>query len=175
MITASYGGDSTHSPSSGTASLTVAPLGNTPGCRVTFKGQILTTAGDRAHFAGVAVGSTTTGRERYRDRGPASALLMRSHGIEAVSCPAGGRRGSVFGTGSLASGASVSYRIDVTRDGLTYRIRLSNGYDSGIQKLRKGTIEIVRPKAGHSSARGLERQHLIHRRPAGQKALPGSA
>jgi Bacterial Ig-like domain (group 3) len=145
-ITASYGGDSTHSPSSGIASLTVAPPGNTPRCRVSFRGQILTRNGDRAHFAGTAVGSATTGRERYRDRGPANALLMRSHSIDAVSCPAGGRRASVFGTGSLAGGASVSYRIDVTTaDGGTYRIRMSNGYDSSVDKLRRGSIRIVRP------------------------------
>jgi hypothetical protein len=145
-ITASYGGDSTHSPSSGIASLTVAPLGNTPHCRVTFKGQILTRNGDRAHLAGTAVGSATTGRERYRDRGPANALLMRSHTIDAVSCPAGGRRASVFGTGSLAGGTSVSYRIDVTTaGGGSYRIQMGNGYDSGVDKLRRGSIRIVRP------------------------------
>jgi hypothetical protein len=145
-ITASYSGDSTHSPSSSTAPLTVTPLHNTPGCRVTFKGQILTRNGDRAHFAGTAVGSASTGRERYRDRGPANALLMRSHSIDAVSCPGGGRRASVFGTGSLAGGTSVSYRIDVTTaGGGSYRIQMGNGYDSGVDKLRRGSIRIVRP------------------------------
>jgi hypothetical protein len=49
----------------------------------------------------------------------------------------------VFGTGSLAGGATVSYRIDVTRGGLTYRIQISDGYDSGIQALRTGTVAIV--------------------------------
>jgi Bacterial Ig-like domain (group 3) len=144
-ITASYSGDAAHDPSSASTLLTVPAPADTQGCRVSFKGQVRTSAGDLAHIAGTANGTGPTGRERYRDRGPANALLMRSHSIDAVSCPAGGRRASVYGTGSLA-GASVSYRIDVTAaDGGTYRIRMSNGYDSSVDKLRRGSIRIVRP------------------------------
>jgi hypothetical protein len=144
-ITASYSGDSSHIPSSASTSLTVASPADTRGCRVTFKGQIRTSAGDLAHIAGTASGTGPSGRERYRDRGPANALLMRSHSIDAVSCPVGGRGASVFGTGTLAGGATVSYRIDVTRGALTYRIRMSNGYDSGVDNLRRGSIRIVLP------------------------------
>ena len=54
---------------------------------------------------------------------------------------------SIFGTATIDGAGSFDYRIDVkdlgepgTSD--TYRIRLSNGYDSGEQVISGGNIQI---------------------------------
>lgn len=144
-ITASYSGDSTHQPSSVNASVTVATSTNTRSCRVTFKGQVILPNGDRAHIAGDVRGTGPSGRERYRDRGPANAFVLASHTLSAVSCSGAGGTAIIFGTGSLSDGTKVSYRIDVTTgEHATYRIRISNGYDSGVAMLRFGNIDITR-------------------------------
>ena len=54
---------------------------------------------------------------------------------------------SIFGTATIDGAGSFVYRIDVkdlgepgTSD--TYRIRLSNGYDSGEQVISGGNVQI---------------------------------
>lgn len=54
---------------------------------------------------------------------------------------------TIRGTGK-ADGIPVDYRIDLTDNGEpgtgadTYRIRLSNGYDSGVRTLEGGNVQI---------------------------------
>jgi hypothetical protein len=53
----------------------------------------------------------------------------------------------VFGQAKLNVGGSVEYRVDIQlaaweRGTDTYRIRLSNGYDSGAQQIRHGEVQI---------------------------------
>ena len=57
------------------------------------------------------------------------------------------RTASVFGSGEVNGERSVQYRVDVTASSAerghgSYRIRLSNGYDSGVHKLQAGHIHI---------------------------------
>jgi hypothetical protein len=63
--------------------------------------------------------------------------------VTAVACSADGMSASIFGTATIDGSGPNTYRIDVTdfaEPGRadTYRIRLSNGYDSGIQTLASG-------------------------------------
>ncbi len=103
-------------------------------CIVAGYGRLTTAAGDLATFSGGAVGPRLWGAESYRDFGPVARFRLRSRSITAVRCRAGGHAASVFGEARLAAGV-VGYRIDVriaaNGRGDTYRIRLSNGYDSG--------------------------------------------
>jgi hypothetical protein len=60
-----------------------------------------------------------------------------------VVCNAAGPSASIFGTATVDGSGSYIFRIDVADNGEpgrndTYRIRLSNGYDSGVQKLSAG-------------------------------------
>jgi hypothetical protein len=53
----------------------------------------------------------------------------------------------MFGTAKLKGAGSVEYRIDVQLGAWewgkdSYRIRLSNGYDSGAQPIRHGDLDI---------------------------------
>ena len=67
--------------------------------------------------------------------------------ISAVTCSTDKKQGRIFGTATINGAGSFQFRIDVkdlgepgTND--TYRIRLSNGYDSGEKKLEGGNIQI---------------------------------
>ena len=126
----------------------VAP-GTSAGCKVTNGGRITAANGDKATFGGVAQGATPPkGNEEYRDHGPATPMNVKSSSVDAVSCPSA-TTASIFGTATVDGAGSYQYRIDVTDQGEpgvldTYRIRLSNGYDSGTQLLNQGNIQIQR-------------------------------
>ena len=79
---------------------------------------------------------------------------MNVHSIDilAVTCSADGLSASIFGTATIDGAGSVDFRIDVTDEGEpgssdTYQIRLSNGYDSGLQTLVGGNIQIHKAKS----------------------------
>ena len=62
-------------------------------------------------------------------------------------CSADETQASIFGQASSNGAGSFDFRIDVKDLGVpgrndTYRIRLSNGYDSGEQTLEGGNIQI---------------------------------
>jgi hypothetical protein len=116
---------------------------STAGCKVTNGGRITTSAGDKATFGGNAKADGLQGEEEYQDHGPAQAMNVHSIDIQAVVCNAAGTRASIFGTATIGGGGSFDFRIDVADNGEpgrsdTYRMRLSNGYDSGVQTLEKG-------------------------------------
>ena len=74
-------------------------------------------------------------------------MNVHSISITAVVCSLDGKSGSIFGTATINGAGSYFFRIDVqdlgepgTSD--TYRIRLSNGYDSGVKVLTGGNIQI---------------------------------
>jgi hypothetical protein len=145
---------------------------STPGCDIDGAGRIKAANGDKARFTVDAeVASATNGGDEdedddednrapenvqtYRDLGPASPFRFQSTQILAVTCN-DHTSGSIYGTGTVNGTTTVFFIIDVTagtRDEFerddeeegrpaTYRIRLSNGYDSGQQNLRSGEIEI---------------------------------
>ena len=146
------------------------------GCKVTFGGWITTADGDKATFGGIAhavepegpVGvSGSRARDRHQralDRGPFDDLrrrrlcvrLLRPGQREPSSF---GTQASIFGTATIDGEGSFDYQIDVTDLGEpgtsdTYRIRLSNGYDSGVQTLdrRKRPDPLVADTGGAPAA-----------------------
>ena len=118
---------------------------STPGCEVKTAGTLRASNGDLATAGGKATATAAarlTGRPVYRDHGPVEPFRLRSTGVRVLTCSQAGA--SVFGDAVLNGRGPVTYRIDVA-DGLpadTYRILLSNGYDSGVQQLRSGNIRI---------------------------------
>jgi hypothetical protein len=130
-----------------TAAKTWVLSGSSEGCKVTYGGRIEAANGDKATFGGNAKGSGPSGQEQFRDHGPAANLNIHSINVQTVTCSADGTMASIFGTATVNGGGSVDYRIDVTdlaEPGSTdtYRIRLSTGYDSGVQVLSGGNIQI---------------------------------
>jgi hypothetical protein len=120
---------------------------NMEDCRVTYGGRITAANGDKATFGGNAQGDGPKGNENYQDHGPATDLHVQSIEILAVTCNTAGTRASIFGTASVNGSGTFDFRIDLQDlaepgDGDTYRIRLSNGYDSGEQVLLGGNVKI---------------------------------
>ena len=120
--------------------------GSTAGCKVTLGGKIVASNGDVATFGGNAQAKSSSevkGQLEYTDHGNAAAFKFKSMTVTSAICSGG--RATIRGTGT-ADGTPVEYRIDVTDNGEpgtadTYRIRLSNGYDSGEQTLTGGNVQ----------------------------------
>jgi hypothetical protein len=136
---------------SDTASKTWAPR-STAGCdaKISNGGQITTDHGDTATFGGEAIGlasGAADGNETYQDHGPAEPLSAKSLAVTSIACDGNRTQASIFGQATLDGGAVASYEIDVADNGEpsssdTYRIRLSNGYDSGRHTLSGGDVQI---------------------------------
>ena len=126
------------------------------GCKVTYGGRITTADGDKATFGGNAKGAGPSGQEEYQDHGPVVVMNVHSIDVQAVVCSADGTSASIFGTATIDGSGSVDYRIDVTDLGEpgssdTYQIRLSNGYDSGLQTLSGGNVQIHKAQKAASA------------------------
>jgi hypothetical protein len=123
---------------------------STPGCKVTYGGRITAANGDKGTFGGNAMvkASGPQGQEEYQDHGPAKAMNVHSIDVQAVTCNAAGTSASIFGTATIDGAGTFNFRIDVVDNGEpgagsdTYRIRLSNGYDSGVKTLLGGNIQL---------------------------------
>ena len=142
---------------------------STDKCKVTYGGRILTAESDKATFGGVANGQK--GQEEYQDHGPTTDINVHSIDVQSVVCGppddgGGGEVGltsratslatqassseaqaSIFGTATINGSGSFDYQIDLVDSGEpgtadTYRIWLSNGYDSGVQTLVGGNVQI---------------------------------
>jgi uncharacterized repeat protein (TIGR01451 family) len=131
----------------GTAAKTWVIPASTEGCKVTYGGRITAANGDKATFGGNAKADGLKGQEEYQDHGPAADLNVHSINVLAVTCSRDGTQASIFGTATVNGGGSFDYRIDLkdlgepgTSD--TYRIRLSNGYDSGVKVLSGGNVQL---------------------------------
>jgi len=133
-------------PSDTATKLWVLPS-STPGCKVTYGGRIQAANGDKATFGGNAKATGLRGEEEYQDHGAAADLNVHSLNVLAVVCSADGKSASIFGKATVNGSGSFDYRIDVTDNAEpgagtdTYRIRLSNGYDSGTQVRNLGSRE----------------------------------
>ena len=132
---------------SDTAAKTWTIPASTAGCKVTNGGRITADNGDKATFGGNAKGTGPSGQEEYQDHGPADAINVHSIDVLAVTCTRDRTAASIFGTATIDGAGSVDYRIDVqdlgepgTSD--TYRLRLSTGYDSGVQVIVGGNVQI---------------------------------
>jgi len=130
-----------------TASKTWVIPASTEGCKVTYGGGITAANGDKATFGGNAKADGLKGQEEYQDHGPAADMNVHSIDVLAVVCSADGTMASIFGTATVDGSGSFDYRIDLKDlaepgSSDTYRIRLSNGYDSGEQVLEGGNVQI---------------------------------
>lgn len=118
------------------------------GCKVTGGGRITAANGDKATFGGNAhPGTPPRGQEQYTDHGPATAIKVHSISVDAISCSSDRTQATITGKATINGQGSFDYQIDVKDLGEpgrndTYRIRLSNGYDSGEQRLYSGNIQI---------------------------------
>ena len=131
---------------SDTATKTWVLPASTEGCKVTYGGRITAANGDRATFGGNAA-VPPAGQQQYQDHGPAMDVNVHSIDVLAVTCSADGTQASIFGTATVNGSGTFDYRIDLKDLGEpgrndTYRIRLSNGYDSGEQTLLGGNVQI---------------------------------
>ena len=121
---------------------------STVGCKVTGGGRISAKNGDKATFGGNANGNGPSGQEEYQDHGDVVDMNVHSISVEAVTCNAAETEASIFGFATIDGGGSFVFRIDVSDLGEPgagtdhYRIRLSNGYDSGDSVLAGGNIQI---------------------------------
>ena len=135
---------------------------STAGCKVTYGGRITADNGDKATFGGNAKGTGPSGQEEFQDHGPADDINVHSIDVQAVTCSRDRTSASIFGTATTANrdvklldfgtatidgAGAVLYRIDVQDLGEpgstdTYRIRLSTGYDSGVQVIVGGNVQI---------------------------------
>jgi hypothetical protein len=115
-------------------------------CRIAYQGFITTVGGHGATFSGSARlrGGKARSANLYRDLGRRGGFGLTSVSTQRVSCS--GRSATLEGQARTTLGELVSYRIDLRdRFGLFndgYRIRLSNGYDSGLQRLLDGNVEV---------------------------------
>jgi len=143
VITATASGGT--NPSDTAAKTWVIPPNN-EACKVTYGGRITAANGDKATFGGNAQGKGPKGQEEYQDHGPATDINVHSINVLAVTCSRDGINASIFGTATINGAGSFDYRIDLKDLGEpgsldTYRIRLSNGYDSGEQVLSGGNVQ----------------------------------
>ena len=155
--------DGTRDPNEpqGTAEKTWVFPASTPGCEVNDGGRITAANGDMATFGGTAKADRShIGEQEYQDHGPATEFTFKSLSVLALVCTPDGAQADIFGRGTVETRQgndtqteTVDYRIRV-RDGGegpnndTYRITLSNGYDSGEQPLVGGNIQISNSNDG---------------------------
>jgi Big-like domain-containing protein len=156
-ITAAYGGDRAHASSSGATPASVAVPASTPGCRVLAAGE-LGPGGVRAHLVAHAKAAPPRGSGMLRSDAVAGGLAVRWASADGVVCTPDAGRASVFGRAIRAGEGPVDYRLDLTaapgRGSGTVRLRLGDGYDSGVQPMGHGTVAIrVGAAARHDPAR----------------------
>jgi hypothetical protein len=77
----------------------------------------------------------------------ATNTVGTKHCVVATTCNSQRTQASIFGQATVGGSAIVGYQIDVVDNGEPgssdhYRIRLSNGYDSGDHTLDGGNIQI---------------------------------
>jgi hypothetical protein len=157
-------GDQNGTEPSDTASKTWVLPGSDAGCNVTYGGRITTDAGDKATFGGNAKGAGPSGQENFQDHSSTSGFHLHSIDVQSVVCSDNGTAASIFGTATIDGAGSVDYRIDVVDNGEpgrndTYELRLSNGYDTGVQTLVGGNVQIHVANGGAAAAAASPRDH----------------
>ena len=116
-------------------------------CKVTYGGRITAANGDKATFGGNATSAGLSGREQFQDHGPVADLNVKSIAVSAVTCSPDRTAATILGTATIDGVGPVGFQIDVTDLGEpartdTYRLSLSTGYDTGIQLIRGGNVQI---------------------------------
>jgi hypothetical protein len=137
---------------SDTATKTWVVPPSTPGCvvKVSDGGAIIAANGDRGTFGGnaqVMSNGGVSGQEKYQDQGPVQPLNANSTSVASVVCSSDKTQATLYGQATINGSGSYTYRIVLQDNGSSgstdaYGIRLSNGYDSGLQSLQNGNIDI---------------------------------
>ncbi len=152
-VTTSFAGDAFYNPCTlAGVPVTVAgdggppPPGPSVPCEIDADGRITAGNGDKAAFdIDVESGTTPSGKVRYRDYGSADALKVKSTAISDVTVSSDGREVTIEGKASIDGEGSFDFTVDLENvKGApdTFRIRLSNGYDSGTQEIHHGDIDV---------------------------------
>ncbi len=141
-ISATYSGDVGHQASAGQTIVDVAFPASKKGCDVYGFGRITAAGGDPAGFLSFAAAGLRFGIEVYQEGGPDNPISVRSLSVDSVTCSPDATAARVFGVAKVSGSTTVEYRLDFARSGAgsTYRIRLSSGYDSGVQPVSGGVF-----------------------------------
>jgi hypothetical protein len=118
-------------------------------CGISGTGSGRTTKGDSSAFRLLVFTSPPGGAVFFTDQGPTSPLMLHDRSISSVTCSPSAEAGTVTGAFALGGGSSdnVGFRIDFgmrkgTSGQPTFRIRLTNGYDSGNERLTSADLDI---------------------------------
>jgi hypothetical protein len=128
-----------------------------PGCGVGGRGEITTANGDHASFGLLVAGTPPRGASAYQDAGPRRPVKVSSVRVATLTCDLTAHRAVLTGTAKVNAATMSTYRVDIGLAGGgaasldTYRITLSNGYDSGTQTARRANLTIS--SAGKQLAR----------------------
>lgn len=124
-------------------------------CNVMGGGHLLTAAGDEATFGGSAsTRRRDLGHQIYSDHGPAAEMRFTTLEIASLTCIEDGRYATLTGTGVVETDGgpdqTVEFRLEMQdgRDGRIgdgYHLTLSNGYDSGLQPVLHGEVQVHFP------------------------------
>ena len=105
-------------------------------------GRLLTRAGAKGTFGGNAkvAGGVTSGSVTYKDHGDPGRTI-HAELIDSLVCSDGAA--TLFAT----TDDGIAVRVDVTDGGEpgsadTFRIRTSDGYDSGVQTISGGNVQV---------------------------------
>jgi hypothetical protein len=116
------------------------------GCKVTYGGWITTAAGDQATFGGNV--NEVKGSLEYQDHGPSTDVNVHSKTVTSGFCVSDAfAAATITGIATVDGEGSYEYTLDLVDSGEPgradlFRLRLSNGYDSGEQPLLGGNIQI---------------------------------
>jgi hypothetical protein len=129
----------------------VLPVSTPCEVKITDGGWIIAMNGDRANFGGNAkdtANSDPTGNQEYQDQGPLTPMNVKAINVLAITCTSDFKQATIFGDATIDGAGTYVYRIDVEDNAEPgagadkYEIRLSTGYDSGLQTLQGGNIQI---------------------------------
>jgi len=119
------------------------------GCGIGGHGNITLGNGDRGTFSLLVGGAQPKGASVYEDLGPRRPMTMRSVDIAALTCTSTRLEATLAGSGRVTGSGPITYRVDVVLSNPaaagadTYRITISNGYDSGTQPVHASDLTLV--------------------------------
>src|SRR5205085_6484167 len=114
------------------------------GCR----GANTTSNADHASFGLLVAGTPPAGASAYQDAGPRRPVQVSSVRVATLTCDLTAHRAILTGTAKVNAATMSTYRVDIGLAGGgaapldTYRITLSNGYDSGTQTAHRANLTI---------------------------------
>ena len=112
----------------------------------------------------MSVGPGPSGQETFQDHRAPPGSHFHSIDVQSVDCSDDGTAATIFGTATIDGAGSVDYRIDVVDNGEpgrndTYELRLSNGYDTGVQTLVGGNVQVHVGQGGDAAAAASHGAH----------------